>query len=202
MKTLLRIDSSTRKTDSHSRDLANRFEEQYKVKHVQTDITYRDLTTSDIPHLSQEFIDAMFTSSESRTDEMKETLALSAKFIAELKSADTILLSVPMFNFTIPSVLKAYIDHITRVGETFSMDETGFKGLVTGKKLVIVAAYGADFSEMKAMDFVEPYLKSISGFLGFTDISFFAIEGTSMLEADVLEEKKVLIEELFNESLM
>lgn len=202
MKTLLRIDSSTRKTDSHSRDLANRFEEQYKVKHVQTDIIYRDLTTSDIPHLSQEFIDAMFTSSESRTDEMKETLALSAKFIAELKSADTILLSVPMFNFTIPSVLKAYIDHITRVGETFSMDETGFKGLVTGKKLVIVAAYGADFSEMKAMDFVEPYLKSISGFLGFTDISFFAIEGTSMLEADVLEEKKVLIEELFNESLM
>lgn len=202
MNTLLRIDSSTRKTDSHSRDLANRFEEQYKVKHVQTDITYRDLTTSDIPHLSQAFIDAMFTLSESRTEEMKETLALSAKLIAELKSADTILLSVPMFNFTIPSVLKAYIDHITRVGETFSMDETGFKGLVTGKKLVIVAAYGADFSEMKAMDFVEPYLKSIFGFLGFTDISFFAIEGTSMLEADVLEEKKVLIEELFNESLM
>jgi len=202
MKTLLRIDTSTRNTDSHSRDLANRFEEQYKVKHVQTDISYRDLTTSDIPHVSQAFIDAMFTPSESRNDEMKETLVLSAKLIAELKSAETVLLSVPMFNFTIPSVLKAYIDHITRVGETFSMDETGFKGLVTGKKLVIVAAYGADFSEMKAMDFVEPYLKSIFGFLGFTDIHYFAIEGTSMLGADALEEKKELIEEAFSDSLI
>ena len=193
MNKLLRIDTSTRKTDSHSRDLANRVEEQWQMNNVETAITYRDLTTSNIPHLSQGFIDAMFTESASRSDEMAETLALSDELISEFKSADTILLSVPMFNFTVPSVLKAYIDHISRVGETFSMDETGLKGLVTGKKIIIVAAYGAEFSEMKAMDFVEPYLKSIFGFLGFTDISYFSIEGTSMLSAEVLEERKSLL---------
>jgi len=71
-------------------------------------------------------------------------------------------------------------------------------GLLTGKKLVIVAAYGAEFTEMKAMDFVESYMKSIFGFLGFTDISYFAIEGTSMLSSEVLEERKNLIEKEFN----
>jgi len=109
--------------------------------------------------------------------------------IEELKSADTIMISVPMFNFTIPSVLKAYIDHISRTGETFSMDETGFKGLITGKKLIVVAAYGAEFSQMKAMDFVEPYLKSIFGFLGFEDINYFCLEGTSMLSAEELAQR-------------
>ena len=135
----------------------------------------------------------MFTLTQSRDENMHETLALSDELISEFKNADTILLSVPMFNFTVPSVLKAYIDHISRVAETFSMNETGLKGLVTGKKLVIVAAYGSDFTEMKVMDFVEPYLKSIFGFLGFTDISYFAIEGTSMLSAEVLQEKKAAI---------
>ncbi|HFU75843.1 MAG TPA: FMN-dependent NADH-azoreductase [Arcobacter sp.] len=197
MKRLLRIDTSTREENSHSRDLANSFEEKYKVKYVQAEVKYRNLGTSNIPHVSQAFIDAMFTPNESRTKEMHETLTLSNELITEFKNADTILLSVPMFNFSIPSVLKAYIDHITRVGETFSMDETGFQGLVTGKKLVIVAAYGAEFSEMKAMDFVEPYLKSIFGFLGFTNISYFAVEGTSMLSEEVLEERKLLIKEGF-----
>ena len=77
------------------------------------------------------------------------------------------------------------------------MDENGFTGLVTGKKLVIFSAYGAVFDEMKQMDFVEPYLKSLFGFLGFTDIKYYAIEGTSMLTSDVLEEKKEALSTLF-----
>ncbi len=197
MKKLLRIDTSTRKNDSHSRDLANRYEKKWKEKNSDNVIINRDLSETKLPHLTQPFIDAMFTAKDERNTSMNETLRDSAILIEELKSADTILLSLPMYNFGIPSSLKAYIDHITRVGETFTMDENGFTGLVTGKKLVIFSAYGAVFDEMKQMDFVEPYLKSLFGFLGFTDIEYYAIEGTSMLSSDVLEEKKEALSGLF-----
>jgi len=193
VKKLLKIDTSTRKEASHSRDVANRYEKQWKERHPDAQIIYRDLSTTELPHLSQAFIEAMFTPTTDRNGEMKETLMLSDILIAELKNADTILLSLPMFNFSIPSSLKAYIDHISRVGETFLMDENGFTGLLTGKKLIIVSAYGAVFDEMKAMDFVEPYLKSLFGFLGFDDIEYYSIEGTSMLSAEVLEEKKNIL---------
>ncbi len=190
MKHLLKIDTSTRANDSHSRDLANRYEKHWKAMHADTTVTYRDLAQTNIPHVTQSFIEAMFTPTDNRDGNMNETLALSNKLIAELKEASTIILSVPMFNFSVPSVLKAYIDYVSRVGETFNMDESGFTGLLTGKKLVICAAYGADFTQMKAMDFVEPYLKSLFGFLGFTDIEYYTIEGASMLSEDELENKK------------
>ena len=197
MKKLLRIDTSTRKNDSHSRDLANRYEAHYKNIHSNTKVCYRDLSQSDIPHISQNFIEAMFTPTADRNQTMQNMLQLSEILIGEIKDAETILLSVPMYNFSIPSSLKAYIDHISRVGETFAMDENGFTGLVTGKKLVICVAYGAVFNEMKQMDFVEPYLKSLFRFLGFTDIEYYTIEGTSMLSPEALEEKKAALVTLF-----
>jgi len=197
MKKLLRIDTSTRKNDSHSKDLANRYETHFKNIYSNTKVHYRDLSQSDIPHLSQDFIEAMFTPITDRSQTMQNALQLSDMLIGEIKDAEIILLSVPMYNFSIPSSLKSYIDNISRVGETFSMDENGFTGLVTGKKLVICAAYGAVFDEMKHMDFVEPYLKSLFGFLGFTDIEYYAIEGTSMLSPEALEEKKAALVTLF-----
>ncbi len=197
MKHLLKIDTSTRANDSHSRDLANRYEKHWKAMHADTAVTYRDLAQTNIPHVTQSFIGAMFTPTDNRDGNMNETLALSNKLIAELKKASTVLLSVPMFNFSVPSVLKAYIDNVSRVGETFNMDESGFTGLLTGKKLVICAAYGAEFSQMKSMDFVEPYLKSLFGFLGFTDIEYYVIEGTSMLEGEELEKNKVELAKQF-----
>jgi FMN-dependent NADH-azoreductase len=197
MKNLLRIDTSTRKEDSHSKDVANRYEKKYKEKHNDTQVVYRDLSETNVPHVTQAFIEAMYTPKENRDDSTHKTLALSDALISEVKNADTIVISTPMYNFGVPSSLKAYIDHISRVGETFAMDESGFTGLVTGKKLVIIAAYGALFDEMKQMDFVEPYLKSLFGFLGFTDIEYYAIEGTSMLSPEVLEEKKDALVTLF-----
>ncbi len=197
MKKLLRIDTSTRKKDSHSRDLANRYEKYYKKNHSDIQVCYRNLSETSVPHVTQAFIEAMYTPAENRDTNINDTLSLSDILIAELKNADTIVLSTPMYNFCIPSSLKAYIDHISRVGETFAMDENGFTGLVTGKKLVICAAYGAVFDEMKQMDFVEPYLKSLFGFLGFTDIEYYAIEGTSMLSPEALEEKKAALVTLF-----
>lgn len=193
MKKLLKIDTSTRKEASHSRDIANRYGKKWKNRYPDAHIIHRDLSTTELPHLTQPFIEAMFTPTTDRNVEMNETLMLSDILIAELKNADTIVISTPMYNFGVPSSLKAYIDHISRVGETFTMDENGFRGLITGKKLVIVAAYGAVFDDMKQMDFVEPYLKSLFGFLGFTDIEYYAIEGTSMLSPELLEEKKDIL---------
>ncbi len=198
MQTLLKIDTSTRQDASHSRDLANRYITQWETIHNDAKIIHRDLVQTDIPHVTQPFIEAMYTPIENRDETTHATLSLSDTLIAELKECDTVLLSVPMFNFAVPSRLKAYIDHISRVGETFSMDEHGFTGLLTGKKLVICAAYGADFTQMKAMDFVEPYLKSLFGFLGFIDIEYYAIEGTSMLSEDELENKKAQLEKQFS----
>ncbi len=188
MKTLLRIDTSTRGEQSHSIDLANgilkKIENEYGV------ITKRDLTKTDLPHVTQEFIEAMYTHKEKRTKRMNETLATSDAIIQELKDADAILISVPMFNFGVPSLFKAYIDHITRVGETFAMGEYGMVGLLKNKKVFIAASYGADFSNMKAMDFVEPYMKSIFGFLGIEDVTYLAIEGTSTLNEEAIQKKK------------
>jgi len=197
MKKLLKIDTSTRKNDSHSKDLANSYESKWKTSNPDGIVIHRDLSETDIPHVSQVLIEAMYTPEENKNEAIHNILSLSDTLITELREADTILLSVPMFNFGVPSSLKAYIDHISRVGETFSMDESGFTGLLTGKKLIIFAAYGADFSQMKSMDFVEPYLKSLFGFLGFTDIEYYAIEGTSMLSGEELEHKKVELVQQF-----
>ena len=197
MNKLLKITSSTRGTDSYSNQLADAFETKWKSKNNEGEVIVRDLTQTTLPHVTQAFIEAMYTPLESRDERVHETLALSDELIGELREADTILLALPMYNFGVPSAVKAYIDQISRVGETFSMDENGFTGLLTGKKLVICSAYGADFTEMRAMDFVEPYLKSLFGFLGFTDITYFTLEGTTMFSAEELEKKKALLIEQF-----
>ncbi len=195
MKKLLRIDTSPRKEDSHSRDLANRVEERCKVTHPDMDVIYLDLSKVELPHITQAYIEATFIPKKERSPQMHKTLTLADKFITEIQSADIVLISVPMYNFHIPSTLKAYIDYISRMGETFLMDEHGTTGLLTGKRLIITAAYGADFSQMKQMDFVEPYLKSMFGFLGFEDITYKVIQGTSMLAPEVLEvHKKALFD--------
>ena len=190
MKKLLKIDTSTRGNDSHSRGLANMITQKHMQKYPNTEIVYRDLSTTHIPHLTQEFINAIYTPQEERNVQMNETLSLSEELINELREADSIILSLPMYNFGIPSLLKAYIDHVTRVGETFSMDENGFIGLITGKKLTIIAAYGADFTQMKDMDFVKPYLMSLFGFLGFKEIEYLGLEGTTMFSSEEIQEKK------------
>ena len=189
MKTLLKIDTSTRAEASYSKALAKEFTTKWQEAHG-GHVIERDLAQHLVPHVTQDFITAMYTPKDQRDSRMQELLSLSDIMIEELRCADTVLLSVPMFNFSIPSVLKAYIDAVTRVGETFLMKESGFEGLIKGKRLVIVAAYGADFSSFRQMDFVEPYLKSLFGFLGFEDIHYFALEGTTMLDAPALEEKK------------
>ena len=117
------------------------------------------------------------------TDELRAATALSDTLIGELRSADTLLITAPMYNFTVPAALKAWIDQFVRIGHTFGYDGTTFTGLVTGKRLIVACAYGSGGylheGAMAGFDLLQSYLKLLFGFLGFSDIHLIGIEGTA-----------------------
>ena len=114
-----------------------------------------------------------------QTDEQRALLAHSEALVDELLAADVIVIAAPMINFTIPSNLKTWIDYVARAGRTFRYSEKGPEGLVTGKQVIIVAARGGVYAGNPALDFQLPYLKSVLGFLGMTDVEVLEVEGTA-----------------------
>ena len=125
---------------------------------------------------------AFSTPADQRTPEQQALVAESDALIDELQSADVVALGLPLYNCGIPSTLKAYFDHIARSGRSFSYGENGPKGLVTGKKVYVVLASGGVYSEGAAvqMDHAIPYLRSVLGFLGMTDVEVIRVEGVGM----------------------
>ncbi|MDQ1098711.1 MULTISPECIES: FMN-dependent NADH-azoreductase [Chryseobacterium] len=182
MKNILHISSSSRTHNSSSRILGNAIEEKLQNVYPEHKITTLDLLKNPFPHLGEEQVEAWFIPAESRTNEQNEAVKRSDDAIAQLQASDIIVISVPIYNFGIPSVLKAYIDHIARGGITFRYSENGFEGLVKNKKAYIAVASGSVFSEgdYQPYDFVVPYLKSVLGFIGITDISIVRAEGLSL----------------------
>jgi FMN-dependent NADH-azoreductase len=184
MSRILRINSSSRQAGSHSKELADFFQETWLRQHPNDEFIVRDLAQTPIPHISDITIAGFYTPKEQHTDEIKAATALSDELIAELLSADVLLFSVPIYNFSIPSGLKAYIDQIVRAGYTFGFDpEKGFYGLVNNKRAFITAAYGASGyfdGDLRSLNFLEPYLKALLSFLGVSDVTFFSVEGTSI----------------------
>ncbi len=181
MKTLLRIDCSSRITGSHSRALTDYFEEHWITINPKCEIIYRDLTKQQIPHIQNNTIEGFYTPDAHMTPETKAATALSDELITELKQADVILISSPLYNLNVPSNLKAYFDQITRIGHTFTMTDGNFKGLLTNKKAYLITAKGGIYknSPMEAYDFQEPYLKTMLGYIGIQDIEIFSLEGTT-----------------------
>ncbi|WNZ25817.1 FMN-dependent NADH-azoreductase [Leptolyngbya sp. NK1-12] len=180
MTHVLHIDTSPRLDRSHSRLLAREFLEQWKTNHPNATITHRDLARQPIPYINDTWVSAKFTSADQYTPELAAAIALSDELIDEFLSADRYVLSTPMYNFGIPAVLKSYIDYIVRPKRTFAATEAGFKGLVTNKKMVLVQTRGSDFrpgSVYDAVNFQEPYLKTVFGFIGITDIEAIAANG-------------------------
>lgn len=182
MKNILHIISSPRTKDSASRTLGNAIEEKLQETYPEHSITTLDLLKTPFPHLGEEQVDAWFIPLENRTTEQNEAVKRSDDAIAQLMASDVIVISVPIYNFGIPSALKAYIDHIARGGMTFQYSENGFEGLVKNKKAYIAVASGSVFSEgdYQSYDFVVPYLKSVLGFIGVTDVSVFRAEGLGL----------------------
>ena len=184
MSTLLRIDSSPLYGRSVSRQLTGAFVNQWKSAHPNGTVVDRDLNATPIPPVTAEWVGAAYTPEEARTPQQKELLALSDTLLAELEKADEYVFGVPMHNFGVPSVLKLWIDQIARVGRSFSYAEGTPKGLLTGKKATFIIATGGIYdaqTQMSSFNFVEPYLRSVFGFLGVTDATFLTTGGTAAL---------------------
>jgi FMN-dependent NADH-azoreductase len=184
MSTLLHIDSSPLYGRSVSRELTAAFVNRWKSSHLNGRVIERDLNATAMPPVNAEWVGAVYTPEQVRTPQQKKLLALSDSLLEELEQADEYVIGVPMHNFGVPSVLKLWIDQIARVGRAFSYAEGGPKGLITGKKATFIIATGGVYdaqTRMASFNFVEPYLRSVFGFLGVTDATFLTAGGTSVL---------------------
>ena len=187
MTTILHISSSVRSTGSLSRQLTNEFVAKLAAAHAGSTVIERDLAAQPVPHLTEQMMGAYFTPDEQRTPEQNKIVKLSDDLVAELMAAELVVIGAPMYNFSISSTLKAWVDHIARAGLTFQYGANGPEGLVKGKKFVIFTARGGVYTEgpAKVMDFQENYLRAVLGFLGITDISFVRSEVLAMGEEAV-----------------
>jgi FMN-dependent NADH-azoreductase len=176
MKTLLQINSSLNANSGQSSLLANSFVAAWQATHRGATIKTRNLAADAIPHLTAERFQAFLTKPEERTPEQREVAAYSDALIDELKSADVIVLGLPMYNFSIPSQLKAYFDHIARAGITFQYSANGPVGLVTNKKVYIFATRGGFYAGTPA-DTETQYVRDFLKFIGITDVEFVYAEG-------------------------
>ena len=184
MATLLHLDSSPMGDHSVSRHMSATFAQNWLKAHPGGKIIKRDITTTPLVPVTGAWVGAAYTPAEARTPEQKQTLTLSDTLIAELFEADQFVFGVPMHNFGIPGALKEWIDQIARVNVTFSYADGTPKGLLTGKKLTILIAAGGKYdagTATEGLNFVEPYLKGLFGFLGVTDITFHTAGGAASL---------------------
>lgn len=169
-QTVLHIDSSARLTGSVSRDLTAQVVERLGAQ----EIIRRDLATP-LPLLDEAWIGANFTPADQRSDDQKSLLALSDELIAELQAADTIVIGAPVYNFSVPSTLKAWIDLVARAGVTFRYSEAGPEGLLKGKRAIVVVTSGGTPAGSD-YDYASRYLSQILGFIGITDVELVAAD--------------------------
>jgi FMN-dependent NADH-azoreductase len=184
MPTLLQIDSSPL-SSSVSRELTREFVSNWQIAHPSGQVIVRDLAANPPKPVDQAWIYAAHTPADALQPEQKALLAYSEECIAELKRADEYVIGVAMHNFSIPSVVKLWIDQVVRGGRTFAYGgPDGPKGLLTGKKATILAATGGVYqagTPMAGFNFIEPYLNTILGFVGVTDVTFLTAGGTQQL---------------------
>lgn len=183
MGNILHLDSSPRGERSRSRQLSREFVQQWLALHPENTVIYRDIRTSPIPHVTEEWIAADYTPLAEQTPKMLQTLQLSNDLVDEFLASDRCVFGVPMYNFSIPSAFKAYIDQIVRVGRTFTIKDDGFKGLVENKKIVFITARGDRYgkgSTHQEWDAQEPSLRYAFQFIGVTDIKFIHAEGLDL----------------------
>lgn len=178
MSTLLQINASLAGANGQSSRLAQRFVADWQAQHPEGRVVTRDLASDPVPHLTAERFQAFLSQPDARTEEQRAHAEYSDALIDEIKSADTIVFAVPMYNFSVPSTLRAYFDHIARAGVTFSYSANGPEGLLKGKKAYVFITRGGFYSD--AADTQTPYLKQFLGFIGITDVSFVFAQGLHM----------------------
>ena len=185
MATLLQINSSLFGDNGNSSQLSQEFVQHWKTQHPDGKVVVRDFAKETVPHLDAARVQALFTPEADRTAEQQAVLDYSDRIIAEIQAADAIVIGVPLYNFGVPSTLKAYFDHIARAGVTFKYTETGPQGLLSGKRAIVLTARGGIYAG-GSMDHQEPYLRQALAFIGIHDVRFVHAEGLN-LGAEFLE---------------
>ncbi|SMC22047.1 FMN-dependent NADH-azoreductase [Andreprevotia lacus DSM 23236] len=182
---LLHIDSSVLADNSVSRQLTARITAEWQKSQPGIEVEYLDLATSAPSHLSLDSL-GFRLGAEAATDIQRAENALSEALVSQFLEADVLVIGAPMYNFSVPSQLKAWIDRIAQAGRTFKYTETGPVGLAGGKTVIVASTRGGVYSTteaMRALDHQESYLKTVLGFLGVTDVRFVRAEGVAMGEA-------------------
>lgn len=179
---LLHIDSSVLSDNSVSRQLTRNVVDQWKQRYPNLKVTYRDLAKQAPSHLSAEILGAAHVPLDQQTLSQRAELKLSEELLEEFLAADVLILGAPMYNFSIPSQLKAWLDRVLVAGRTFKYTTTGPVGLVDGKRAVIVSSRGGIYSEgpVHTMDHQESYLKTALGFVGIRDVTIIRTEGVNI----------------------
>lgn len=185
MARLLHLDASPRGERSHSRKMTRELVETWKQAHPSDTVTYRDIGRNPIPHVNEAWIAAAFTPEEQRTPQMWDALRVSEELVDEFLAADIYVFGVPMYNWTVTSGFKAYIDQIVRINRTWAYipdenPEFPYKPLVHGKKMFVILSRGdggfAPGGRNHKRDYQAPYIQEAFGMLGITDITFVAVE--------------------------
>lgn len=176
---ILQINASARREGANSTKVANRVTERLQAANPGAEVTLRDLAANPVPVLDETMLGALFTPAGQRSAEQAAAVATYDALIAELQAHDAIVLGVPMYNFGVSSQFKSWIDAVARAGVTFQYTATGPQGLVKGKTVYVAFARGGLYRDTPN-DSQTPYLKSVLGFLGMTDVRFVFAEGLNM----------------------
>lgn len=182
MKTLLQINTSIYSGQGQSTQLANEFVAGWRARNPGGKVIVRDLAREPVPHIDAARFTAFLAKPEQRNAEQQAVVDYSDALIAELKRADVIVLGLPMYNFAVPSTLKAYFDHIARAGVTFRYTEAGSVGLLTGKRACVFATRGGLYSGT-SLDTETAYVRDFLRFIGIDDVEFVYAEGLAINEA-------------------
>ncbi len=179
MKNILVVTASIFGQGGQSSQLVDRTLEKLRDSHGELNITHRDLAENPVPHLDGDRFGAFLTDASARDAQQQAVVEYSDSLIEEVKQADIIVLGVPMYNFGVPSVLKAYFDHIARAGISFRYTENGPVGLLEDRPVYVLAARGGIYAGTPN-DSQTPFLRSFLGFLGLKDVHFVYAEGLNM----------------------
>jgi len=174
--------SSSPRAGSYSSSVADRVIDELKKTHPGATVTIRDLARDPLPHIDADYVQATRTAEGPQTDVQRAIVARSDALVDELLAADIIVIAAPMYNFSIPSTLKAWIDYVCRAGRTFSYGEKGSEGLAKGKRAIIINARGGIYSSgpAQALEHQSSYLRGVLGFIGITDVETIDIEGVGL----------------------
>ena len=179
MSNVLIIESSARQQGSFSRQLTRQFINQWQAARPADQVTVRDVALNPVPHLDANLLGGWMKPEAQRSADEQASLKRSDELTDEVLGADVLVLAAPMYNFAIPSTLKAWLDHVLRAGVTFKYTETGPQGLLTGKKAYVLTARGGLYAGSTS-DHQEPYLRQVMAFVGIHDVTFIHAEGMNL----------------------